>query len=231
MSNRLSLAYPLSAAFVLALVIAGCGSTPASPSGDGAYRVQRGDTLYRIARQHGRSTDELARWNGLADPGDIRVGQWLRLTPPGVAAHARGADRAHAASAGQPHAALPSPNRIALTWPVDGAVIARFNGNHSKGLDLAGARGSTVRAAAAGKVVYAGTGIRSYGRLLIVKHRDDYLTAYAHNETLLVAEGEAVRQGQPIATMGDSGTDGVKLHFELRRQGKAIDPLPFLPPR
>ncbi|OGI42462.1 MAG: hypothetical protein A2150_04980 [Candidatus Muproteobacteria bacterium RBG_16_64_11] len=115
-------------------------------------------------------------------------------------------------------------------WPVKGKIIKPFNetaGN--KGLDIAGARGQTIAAAADGRVVYQGGGLRGYGQLIIVKHSDDFLSAYAHNDKIHVKEGDQVKRGQKIAEMGNTGTDQVKLHFEIRRQGVPVDPLRYLP--
>ena len=116
-------------------------------------------------------------------------------------------------------------------WPSEGKVIRTYSSNLHKGIDLSGDRGDPVRAVASGKVVYAGTGVTGYGSLLIIKHNDTYLSAYGHNERLLVSENTSVTAGQQIATMGSSGTDSVKLHFELRRRGKPVDPLTLLPMR
>ena len=125
------------------------------------------------------------------------------------------------------------PNRPVSRWrwPSRGKVIRTFAANVHKGIDIAGNRGDPVTSAAAGKVVYAGAGVTGYGSLIIVKHNDTYLSAYGHNERLLVSEGSVVNAGQQIATMGSSGTNSVKLHFELRRQGKPVDPLTLLPKR
>jgi lipoprotein NlpD len=119
----------------------------------------------------------------------------------------------------------------AWRWPADGRLRRRFDGARHKGIDIAGERGATVRASAGGRVVYAGSGIAGYGLMLIVRHNDEFLSAYGHNDTLLVGENDAVRPGQPIARMGSSGTDSVKLHFELRRRGRPVDPLQLLPAR
>ncbi|MBB5017829.1 lipoprotein NlpD [Chitinivorax tropicus] len=113
-------------------------------------------------------------------------------------------------------------------WPTSGKVVSGFAAG-GKGIDIAGRRGQPVLAAAAGKVVYSGVGLRGYGKLLIIKHNKTYLTAYAHNQQLLVKEGEVVNKGDQIAEMGDSDTDKVKLHFEIRRFGKPVDPIKFLP--
>lgn len=125
------------------------------------------------------------------------------------------------------------PNRPVSRWrwPSRGKVVRTFASNVHKGIDIAGSRGDPVAATAAGKVVYAGAGVTGYGSLIIVKHNDTYLSAYGHNEQLLVSEGSVVKVGQQIATMGSSGTNSVKLHFELRRLGKPVDPLTLLPKR
>ena len=120
---------------------------------------------------------------------------------------------------------------IAWIWPSNGALIAGFDEIKNKGLKIAGKLGDPVVASADGRVVYAGSGLRGYGNLVILKHNETYLTAYAHNQTLLVKEDQTVRKGQRIADMGSSDADKVMLHFEVRRQGKPVDPSRYLPPR
>ncbi len=124
-----------------------------------------------------------------------------------------------------------SEDEVAWIWPVPGTPMTGFDEIKNKGIDIAGKAGEPVVASADGRVVYAGAGLRGYGNLIILKHNNTYLTAYAHNQTLLVKEDQAVRRGQKIAEMGNSDTDRVKLHFEIRRQGKPVDPLKFLPSR
>lgn len=116
-------------------------------------------------------------------------------------------------------------------WPASGQVLAWFDDNGNKGVDIAGEPGDPVTASAAGSVVYAGSGLRGYGKLVIIKHNDEFLTAYAHNQDLLVKEGEQVKQGQKIAELGSTDADRPKLHFEIRQQGKPVDPAKFLPAR
>jgi lipoprotein NlpD len=116
-------------------------------------------------------------------------------------------------------------------WPVNGTVLAGFDEVKNKGLDIGGKAGDPVLAAADGRVVYAGAGLRGYGNLIILKHNNTYLTAYAHNQTLLIKEDQTVRKGQKIAEMGSTDSDQVKLHFEVRRQGKPVDPARYLPAR
>jgi lipoprotein NlpD len=125
--------------------------------------------------------------------------------------------------------APPAAPAARLVWPVQGPVIGKFDGSRNKGIDIAGQAGAPVVAAEAGRVVYAGSELRGYGNLVIVKHSEQLLTAYAHNRKILVKENQTVRQGQRIAEMGSSGTDRVKLHFEVRRDGNAVDPMPYLP--
>jgi len=133
--------------------------------------------------------------------------------------------------AATPPAAAASATVGAWLWPAEGVLAGRFGAAGGKGIDIVGQRNAPVIAVAPGKVVYSGSGLRGYGRLLIVKHAGEYLSAYAHNETILVKEGEQVTAGQRIALMGDSDADRVKLHFEIRRYGKPLDPLNFLPER
>ncbi len=135
-----------------------------------------------------------------------------------------------------PVAAAPAPaagaaETISLIWPAAGPVIESFDESRNKGIGIAGRAGDPVLAAAAGRVVYAGSGLRGYGNLVIIKHNNTFLTAYAHNQALLVREDQMVRQGQRIADMGSSDADRVKLHFEVRRQGRPVDPSAFLPRR
>jgi murein DD-endopeptidase MepM/ murein hydrolase activator NlpD len=218
----------------LIAVLAACGSAPVGP---GFYRVERGDTVSKVARANRTSAQNIARWNNLTDPNAIEVGQVLRVAPPAGSATATtpvepparsgSADTSSAAASG-----LTAPaTSIALIWPAQGSVIRGFDGKNSKGIDIAGASGTQIVAAAAGTVVYAGNGLRGYGNLLIVKHNADYLSAYAHNRALLVKEGQSVTQGQAIAEMGDTDTNRVMLHFELRYKGSSIDPSRYLPAR
>jgi len=126
-------------------------------------------------------------------------------------------------------APTPAPRQpAAFMRPAKGPTLARFDGNRNKGLDIGGTAGDPVLASADGQVVFVGGQLRGYGNMVIVKHNDTFLTAYAHNQKILVKEKETVRQGQKIAEMGKSGTDRVKLHFELRKQGVAVDPEPYL---
>ncbi len=223
----------------------------------GYYTVQKGDTLTRIGLDHGQGWRDLVRWNNLSNPDVIEVGQVLRVVPPGASVETSGVVvRPIAPSAGAaPANAASSPARAAasapsgagsappasgqtaaaddfsIAWPANGQVIAGFDEARNKGIDIAGKAGDPVLAAADGQVVYAGAGLRGYGNLVIIKHNNTYLTAYAHNQKLLVKEDQRVRKGEKIAEMGSTDADRVKLHFEVRRQGKPVDPTRFLTAR
>ena len=157
------------------------------------------------------------------------------VTPPAGQAAAAAASAAPASAPASAAPAAPAApageDEVAFIWPGAGVVIAGFDEAKNKGLDIGGKAGDPVVAAADGRVVYAGAGLRGYGNLVILKHNNTYLTAYAHNQTLLVKEDQTVRKGQKIAEMGNSDADRVKLHFEIRRQGKPVDPAKYLPPR
>jgi lipoprotein NlpD len=209
----------------------------------GYYTVKPGDTLIRIGMDNGQSGRDIARWNKLDNPNLIETGQVLRVAPPAPEAPvARPANAAPtAATASMPAASspaataatpLPTPSAaedaISFQWPARGNLISGFDESKNKGLDIAGKVGDPVMAAADGRVVYAGAGLRGYGNLIILKHNNTYLTAYAHNQTLLVKEDQVIKRGQKIAEMGNSDADQVKLHFEIRRQGKPVDPAKYL---
>jgi lipoprotein NlpD len=209
----------------------------------GYYSVKPGDTVMQIGRNTNQNWRDIVKWNNLESANQIEVGQVLRVVPfdsngvlvkPPVAA-------APAAPAVTPLAPLPpSPaaassvapeDDIPWMWPSSGALIAGYDEVKSKGLKIAGKLGDPVYASADGRVVYAGSGLRGYGNLVILKHNETYLTAYAHNQTLLVKEDQTVRKGQRIADMGSSDADRVMLHFEVRRNGKPVDPAKYLPGR
>ncbi|TDV36364.1 murein DD-endopeptidase MepM/ murein hydrolase activator NlpD [Paraburkholderia caballeronis] len=132
---------------------------------------------------------------------------------------------------GASDATAPGTGTIALAWPARGPMLNGFDDSKNKGVNIGGAAGDPVKAAADGRVVYAGNGLRGYGNLIIIKHDATFLTAYAHNRSLMVKEGDAVTKGQKIAEMGNTDSDRVMLHFEVRRQGKPVDPLKYLPPQ
>ena len=217
----------------------------------GQYAVRRGDTLFSIAFRYGWDWKALAARNNIAAPFTIVPGQVIRFdgrsgsqpaggTTTTVVSSYSGSKttviKRSAATATAPAAVAPLPAGPAPKgwgWPSNGILIGKFssNGSLNKGIDIAGDLGQPVLAASDGSVVYAGSGLRGYGELIIIKHSDTYVSAYGHNRRLLVREGQQVKVGQTIAEMGSTGTDRVKLHFEIRRQGKPVDPLQFLPRR
>lgn len=158
----------------------------------------------------------------LTDPAEAAAAEQPRPAPGVVAP---------VAAAPAPAPAAGAAETISLIWPAAGPVIESFDESRNKGIGIAGRAGDPVLAAAAGRVVYAGAGLRGFGNLIIIKHNNTFLTAYAHNQALLVREDQMVRQGQRIADMGSSDADRVKLHFQVRRQGRPVDPAAFLPRR
>ncbi|WP_426109860.1 peptidoglycan DD-metalloendopeptidase family protein [Massilia sp. PWRC2] len=260
----------------------------------GVYVVKKGDTLLRIALDHGQNYRDILQWNSLPDPNDIKVDQVLRIAPPArgsavttapvTLADARPATpsvpkkvqprgekkpysdatlaemkkdddgkvdgKADGKADGKTDSRTDKPasaavpalapgavvkadddEKLSWMWPSDGRITATFDEGKNKGVDIAGKLGQQVMAAGSGKVMYAGSGIRGYGNLVIVKHSNSLLSAYAHNRAILVKEGQTVTKGEKIAEMGDSDADSVKLHFEIRQQGKPVDPSRFLPSR
>lgn len=308
------------AALAAAMLVVACASRPTSaPVVDrgaataskatpqaGTHVVQRGETLYSIALEHGVDYRDLARWNGLGDGTHIRVGQALRLSPPGLTQaaapppqgvevgsaprtagglEARPLDGGSIAAQGQgdgsmkttpkalrlpyskenlamlssrstPTASAPAtptsaappstapapppaaasaastaaPGELSFTWPAKGKLLNGFSEPNSKGVDIAGKPGDPVVAAAPGRVMYTGTGIRGYGQLIVIKHEDGYNSVYAHNRRILVKEGQNVSRGERIAELGATDSDQPKLHFEIRKSGKPVDPMKYLPP-
>lgn len=262
------------------------------------YRVRPGDTLFSVARRHGKSVEQMARINHLSPPYAINAGQLLILDPkkpaferaaprsgssgsspssssaarPGnvpVPPPSQGASRSSSSSSSAPsgarslaapHAApasgaghsqaSPAPSsgrtievpsqkpaynsrsRLTWQWPTYGTLIRGFSATGAaKGINIAGKKGQNIKAAASGKVVYAGSALRGYGNLIIIKHNDDYLSAYAHNDRILVKELQDVKSGQVIARMGDTDSNTVNLHFEIRYRGQAVNPQNYLPRR
>jgi lipoprotein NlpD len=220
--------------------------------------VSPGETLFSIAWSYGLDFRQLAATNGIAPPYAIKAGQVLRLAPGGAspagapdarpvaqAAHGKqgvaGSNKAAAGSAATGAAkpattAAANRNRVLPArwrWPAGGNLLDGYRVHRPahKGIDIRGELGEPVYAANDGKVVYAGSGLVGYGNLLIIKHSDRYLSAYAHNNRLLVGEGAQVKAGDQVAEIGDSGTDSTKLHFEIRCDGEPVDPLRVLPAR
>lgn len=216
------------------LVLAGCSST--SDSG-GTYTVKRGDTLYGISRTTGTSVRDLARLNNISPPYTIEVGQKLKLNGSSSTKTTKKnlPLRAPRRSRLRPRYLSPRPpvGQRCWRWPTSGKVVLPYStaDGGNKGIDIAGTRGQPVYAAGAGKVVYVGNQLRGYGNLIMIKHSEDYITAYAHNDKLMVNNGQSVKAGQQIATMGSTDADSVRLHFQIRYRATAIDPLRYLPPQ
>lgn len=244
-------------AVAVGLSLVACSSTVTRPEGarvaasapkyGATTLVQRGDTLYRIASNNGITLGDLAAWNGIAAPYTIYPGQRLSLYPKSDRGSGQAATRSASATARRPAnesrpAATPaSPKPVAAPlrsgfawrWPADGSLLSRFVAGEptKQGIDIGGAGGAPVRAAADGVVVYSGAGLVGYGELIIVKHNEQWLSAYGHNRKRLVNEGQLVKSGEQIAELGRTGAPRDMLHFEVRYNGKPVDPLQHLPPR
>ena len=281
------------------LVMSGCGSTPrpapvidravVEPQKPGKppvqtatekdwrpklYTVQKGDTLYSIALDHGLGYKDLLEWNGIDNPNVIKIGQQLKLSAPTQQTKVTTVDAKPPANSNtdmlkiEPKALklpysekalaqlqrgsteMPPPSgivkvdakpfppateadqdddeRVEWVWPVSGKILGGFS-ESAKGVNIGGKLGQPVLASAAGKVIHSGSGLRGYGKLIIIKHNNTYLSVYAHNSQILAKEGQVVSKGQKIAEMGDTDADSVKLHFEIRKLGKPVDPIKYLP--
>ncbi|WP_221801696.1 peptidoglycan DD-metalloendopeptidase family protein [Oceanobacter mangrovi] len=227
------------------------GGHDKSPSG--LYTVRKGDTLYSIAWRYGLNHKDLARANGIYSPYTIYPGQKIdvrnvdvkaeevkkpvtvvRVSDPSLIASKPETSVTTDAQTSQSPPIVPVAEQpLSWVWPVPGVIMAQFSTQKpvNKGIDLSGSLGESVAAAAAGTVVYAGQGLRGYGNLVIIKHDDTFLSAYAHASRILVNEQEVVKAGQTIAETGSTGTTEVKLHFEIRKNGNPVDPLLYLPKR
>jgi len=217
---------------VFALLVGGC----AAPSRwdytpQRSHVVRTGETLFTIAYRYGHDHNDLARWNRLGDGSLIYPGQVIRLTPTsGAVARAPGPAKATPKRTVPPPPSDPSPK---WAWPTSGRVSAGFTGNSGSGTGIVvdGRAGQPVKAAAGGRVVYSGGGLIGYGQLIIIKHNDTYLSAYGYNASLLVKEGDNIKKGQRIATMGEGPGQKPRLHFEIRQNGKPVNPRRYLPAR
>ena len=213
---------------IAALMLSGCaGALSWNPD---SYTVRQGDTLYSIAMDYNLDARDIAAWNNLGSGEFIRAGQKLRLNGPAAAGSMPRPAESTKTAAAPARPSLPAPR---WQWPASGDVLLRYgqSAKTQSGIRVGGTAGRPVMATAAGEVVYAGTGLRSYGQLLIVKHNETWLSAYGFNSRLLVAEGARVSQGQAIAEMGEDSAGTALLHFEIRQNGKPVDPLQYLPPR
>lgn len=207
------------------------------PKYGATHIVQRGETVYRIATSNGITALDLALWNRIPPPYTIYPGQRLRLYPGGASAApvaARPGSRPPADKPAAPVAVTaPSVAPFSWRWPAQGQLLNLYQaGNPTRqGIDIAGASGQPVYAAADGVVVYSGSGLVGYGELIIVKHNEQWLSAYGHNRARKVNEGQLVKAGEQIAEMGRSGAARDMLHFEIRYNGKPVDPQAYLPKR
>jgi lipoprotein NlpD len=222
------------------LLLGGCaGALQWTPQQDGAalepapaaYVVKQGDTLFSIAWRYGLDYHDVAVWNHLGRDYLIHPGDKLVLAAPAASLHVASAPPAVTRHADA--SALPSAGALQWSWPVSGQVVRLFHAGSTlaKGIDITASQGTDILAAGNGRVVYAGSGIIGYGKLIIIKNSESFLSAYADNDEILVKEGDSVRMGDRIATMG-LGRDGRPvLHFEIRYAGKPVDPLSYLPRR
>ena len=203
--------------------------------GDGWIRAEKGDTLYAISRSTGVTVDELVRLNNLKEPYTIQPGQIIHTRSSSAPAGSTADETAPVTttSKARPKAqdAPAWPKTVSWHKPASGKIVKRFKrgATDAKGIDIAGTNGAPIVAAADGQVVYSGDGLISYGNLIIIKHNPHFLSAYAYNQKLLVKEGEKVNAGQRIALMGSKDKRGPLLHFEIRKNGKPVDPLKYLP--
>lgn len=231
---------------MLSLTACGGGSLATAPIGSykaktskqkppAIYSVKKGDTLYSIGWRYGMDYKTLAKINGIRSPYTINIGQKLRFksTWKPTKRTATATKTIKTTSKPKTTTSYSSNRNLKWRWPATGKVISTFSKSAAgrKGIDIAGRSGDKVIAAASGKVVYSGNGLPRYGNLVIIKHNEAYLSAYAHNKLLLVKEGQVVKGGQKIATLGRTGTQRDQLHFEIRRNGKPVDPMRFLPKR
>lgn len=218
-------------AALMMVVLVACGTSQPRVA-DGQYRVVKGDTLTQIARRHGQTVASLMRMNNISNPNRIRVGQVLTVRGGSpLATPAPGAAGSGTVTPRPPvkGTSVAAPRSIKLVWPAQGTSRRGTTAATTQGVYIAAAAGSPVKAAAGGKVVYSGSGLRGYGNMLIINHDANFLSVYAHNERLLVNEGATVRQGQQIATMGNTDSSAVNLYFELRYNGKPVDAMRYLP--
>jgi len=239
LSERLASAAVALAGTVGLAFSTGCSSTLVDYESQArVHVVQPGETLYTIAWQHGLDYKTLARWNNLRNPDLIYAGQRLKLTGPagGARPAATASGPAAAASRPAPRPAPPAEPRAlpppVWQWPTRGPVVTRYGDRAAipSGIGIGGRAGQSVEAAAAGRVVYVGTGLIGYGELVIIKHNETYLSAYGHLSRVLVSQSDEVARGQKIAEMGLGPQRQPRLHFEIRRNGRPVDPLDLLGP-
>ena len=221
------------------LLVTSCGGTRWHDTPQ-THIVRRGETLSAIAWRYGKNPTDLARWNRLGDGSLIYPGQVIRLTPTGGSRSTAATGSAKKTTsqnssrpASRPLPEIPAQPAPDWSWPTSGRIDVAFGAKPGSGTGVLinGKLGQRIDAAASGQVVYAGSGLIGYGKLIILKHNETYLSAYGYSESLLVKEGDNIRKGQQIATMGEGPERKPRLHFEIRRNGQPIDPGKFLPRR
>ncbi|WP_133646085.1 peptidoglycan DD-metalloendopeptidase family protein [Paraburkholderia flava] len=217
-------------------------STPTASTGSvpaGYYRVNSGDTVGSVAAAFGQRPQDISTWNVLPANASLIVGQVLRVAPPSTSAYVPPARTSgtpgtpgaavSGAQVAAPSSATPEASSVTLIWPLRGPILRTFAAGKTNGIVIGGKAGDPVKAAAAGRVVYAGNGIPAYGPLVIIKHDSSVITAYGQNRTLLVKEGDAVSQGQTIGEVGTDPQGVASIQFEVRLDGHPVDPLAWLP--
>lgn len=211
------------------LLLAACGSNTSWQDRQDTHIVRKGETLFSIAWRYGKRPEDLARWNRLGDGSLIYPGQELTLTGPAPRSPSARTSR----PAAKPLPPIPDQPSPKWKWPTSGRINVNFGAKPGTGTGVLinGRSGQAIVAAASGYVVYAGSGLNGYGQLIILKHNDTYLSAYGYNASLLVKEGDQIKQGQKIATMGEGPERKPRLHFEIRRNGKPVNPRRYLPTR
>lgn len=224
---------------LLTLIMTGCVTFQEHSgrhAGNGWYTVKSTDTLYSIAWRYGLDYKELARWNQISSDYSIHLGQRLIMHEPGIRNNsqvvvATPVENKSALNPVKPVTLANSKPPTSWLWPVKGKVLNTFSIKQldRRGIDIAGTLGQSVRATAAGKVVYSGNGLVGYGNLIIINHNDTYLSAYAYCKERLVSEGDIVKAGSIIAKMGQLKNKSARLHFEIRKNGKPVDPMNYLP--
>ena len=215
----------------VALMLSACGGSPRYAPDPDTHIVRRGETLFSIAWRYGKNPSDVARWNRLGDGSLIHPGQVIRLSPS--SGSTSGSTRTSSRPPPKSLPKVPTQPPPSWTWPTKGKIDVGFGGKPGTGTGVLinGKAGQAISAAASGRVVYAGSGLIGYGQLIILKHNDTYLSAYGYNASLLVKEGETIKKGQRIATMGEGPGQKPRLHFEIRRNGKPVDPRRYLPAR
>lgn len=218
---------------ILTLVLVTACASPTSWRDSQTHIVRKGETLFSIAWRYGKSTDDLARWNRLGDGSLIYPGQRLRLYGPAAAPTRSSGTASRRSTEKRPLPSIPAQAPPDWAWPTKGGIDVNFGAKPGTGTGVLidGRSGQSIYAAASGRVVYAGSGLIGYGKLIILKHNDTYLSAYGYTASLLAKEGDEIKKGQKIATMGEGPERKPRLHFEIRRNGKPVNPRQYLPAR